>query len=81
MAQELHISESTVKFHVAKILTKPGVESRGRGGGTLPRRGIAVAAVVPRGRPPGHPLRDAYGSRSSDGPSWEPAARRRRVAK
>ncbi|WP_327690265.1 LuxR C-terminal-related transcriptional regulator [Streptomyces tubercidicus] len=28
-AQELHISESTVKFHVAKILTKPGVESRG----------------------------------------------------
>ncbi|MGW2412570.1 response regulator transcription factor [Streptomyces tubercidicus] len=47
IAQELHISESTVKFHVAKILTKPGVESRGRGGGTLPRRGVAVAAVVP----------------------------------
>ncbi|WP_405412186.1 LuxR C-terminal-related transcriptional regulator [Streptomyces decoyicus] len=29
IAQELHISESTVKFHVAKILTKLGVESRG----------------------------------------------------
>ncbi|MEJ8654418.1 helix-turn-helix transcriptional regulator [Streptomyces sp. MS1.AVA.3] len=29
IAQELHISESTVKFHLAKILTKPGVESRG----------------------------------------------------
>ncbi len=29
IAQELHISESTVKFHVAKILTKLGVGSRG----------------------------------------------------
>ncbi|MFI5829093.1 hybrid sensor histidine kinase/response regulator transcription factor [Streptomyces sp. NPDC051578] len=29
IAQELHISESTVKFHVAKILTKLGVASRG----------------------------------------------------
>ncbi|GAB7035595.1 LuxR C-terminal-related transcriptional regulator [Streptomyces sp. NPDC021749] len=29
IAEELHISESTVKFHVAKILTKLGVESRG----------------------------------------------------
>ncbi|WP_256338845.1 LuxR C-terminal-related transcriptional regulator [Streptomyces sp. 2112.3] len=29
IAQELHISESTVKFHVAKVLTKLGVGSRG----------------------------------------------------
>lgn len=29
IAHELHISESTVKFHVAKILTKLGVASRG----------------------------------------------------
>lgn len=29
IAHELHISESTVKFHVAKILTKLGVGSRG----------------------------------------------------
>ncbi|MEU7431154.1 LuxR C-terminal-related transcriptional regulator [Streptomyces sioyaensis] len=29
IAQELHLSESTVKFHVAKILTKLGVGSRG----------------------------------------------------
>jgi DNA-binding CsgD family transcriptional regulator len=29
IAQELHISESTVKFHVAKILDKLGVSSRG----------------------------------------------------
>ncbi|MFI8517814.1 LuxR C-terminal-related transcriptional regulator [Streptomyces sp. NPDC085481] len=29
IAQELHISESTVKFHVAKILNKLGVGSRG----------------------------------------------------
>ncbi|MGW1373256.1 helix-turn-helix transcriptional regulator [Streptomyces sp. NPDC002446] len=29
IAQDLHISESTVKFHVAKILTKLGVGSRG----------------------------------------------------
>ncbi|MER5513925.1 LuxR C-terminal-related transcriptional regulator [Streptomyces sp. NPDC002763] len=28
-AGELHFSESTVKFHVAKILEKPGVGSRG----------------------------------------------------
>jgi DNA-binding CsgD family transcriptional regulator len=29
IAQELHISESTLKFHVAKILDKLGVSSRG----------------------------------------------------
>ncbi|MFI5750630.1 response regulator transcription factor [Streptomyces sp. NPDC051644] len=29
IAQQLHISESTVKFHVANILTKLNVESRG----------------------------------------------------
>jgi DNA-binding NarL/FixJ family response regulator len=29
IAQELHMSESTVKFHVANILTKLGVASRG----------------------------------------------------
>ncbi|MEU7010709.1 LuxR C-terminal-related transcriptional regulator [Streptomyces sp. NPDC046332] len=29
IAQELHISESTVKFHVANILTKLGVDTRG----------------------------------------------------
>lgn len=29
IAQELHISESTVKFHVANMLTKLGVASRG----------------------------------------------------
>ncbi|MEU5208939.1 helix-turn-helix transcriptional regulator [Streptomyces sp. NPDC020742] len=50
IAQELHISESTVKFHVAKILTKLGVGSRGEAAAlfhTVAWRGLGPASPRP----------------------------------
>jgi DNA-binding CsgD family transcriptional regulator len=41
IAQELHISESTVKFHVAKILDKLGVSSRGEAAAVAHEWGVA----------------------------------------
>jgi DNA-binding CsgD family transcriptional regulator len=47
IAQELHISESTVKFHVANILGKLGAGSRGEAAALAHRAGLA----------PTHPVR------------------------
>ncbi|WP_308301317.1 LuxR C-terminal-related transcriptional regulator [Frankia sp. Mgl5] len=41
IAQELHISESTVKFHVGKIFDKLGVSSRGEAAALAHERGAA----------------------------------------
>ena len=47
IAQELHISESTVKFHVANILAKLGVSSRGEAAAMLHVvRGVADARFM-----------------------------------
>ncbi|MEV6973069.1 LuxR C-terminal-related transcriptional regulator [Kitasatospora sp. NPDC093806] len=43
IAQALHISESTVKFHVANILAKLGVTSRGEAAALAHRAGLPTA--------------------------------------
>lgn len=46
IAQALHISESTVKFHVANILGKLGVGSRGEAAAFAHRAGLAAARPI-----------------------------------
>ncbi|MFI9327062.1 LuxR C-terminal-related transcriptional regulator [Kitasatospora sp. NPDC052868] len=46
IALALHISESTVKFHVANILAKLGVASRGEAAALAHRAGLPTAATL-----------------------------------
>ncbi|MQS14977.1 response regulator transcription factor [Streptomyces kaniharaensis] len=46
IAQALHISESTVKFHVANILAKLGVASRGEAAALAHRAGLPTAPAL-----------------------------------
>ncbi|WP_069467480.1 helix-turn-helix transcriptional regulator [Actinacidiphila rubida] len=47
IARTLHISESTVKFHVANILAKLGAGSRGEAAALAHRAGLVPAPAVP----------------------------------